>query len=55
MNWLFDLFDRIRASYRTRRAAKAAADLQAGADILAKAQAEATEINTAASAVTLKP
>ncbi len=44
MNWFFDFFDRIRASYRARRAAKAAVDLQSGAEILAKAQAEAAEI-----------
>lgn len=57
MNWLFDLVDRIRAAYRARRAAKASADLQSGSEILAKAQAEADEMNAvrAASTVTLKP
>ena len=44
MNWFFDFFDRIRASYRARRAAKAAVDLQSGSEILAKAQVEAAEI-----------
>ena len=44
MNWFFDFFDRIRAAYRARRAAKAAVDLQSGSEILAKAQVEAAEM-----------
>ena len=44
MNWFFDFLDRVRAAYRARRAAKAAIDLQSGSEILAKAQAEAAEI-----------
>ena len=47
MNWLFDLLDRLRAAYRARRASQAMADLQRGADILAKAQAEAADMDAA--------
>ena len=48
MNWFFDFLDRVRAAYRARRAAKAAVDLQSGAEILAKAEAEAAEMEAAA-------
>ena len=47
MNWLFDLLDRMRAAYRAKRIAQANADLQRGADILAKAQAEAADMDAA--------
>ena len=47
MNWLLDILDRLRAAYRARRSAQALADLQRGADILNKAQAEAADMAAA--------
>lgn len=51
MNWFFDFLDRVRAAYRARRAAKAAIDLQSGAEILAKAEAEAAEMEASTPSV----
>lgn len=49
MNYLLDMWDRFLAALKARRAAKAAADLQAGAEIVAKADAEAREMEAASS------
>ena len=48
MNAILDFIDSVWAKFKARRAAKAAADLQAGADILAQAQREAAEMEAAA-------
>lgn len=47
MNAILDFIDSVWAKFKARRAAKAAADLQAGADILAQAQREADEMEAA--------
>lgn len=49
MNALLDFIDSVWTRIKARRAAKAAADLQAGADIIAQAQREADEMAAAAS------
>ncbi len=48
MNYLLDMWDRFLAALKARRAAKAAADLQAGVEIVAKADAEAREMEAEA-------